>query len=345
MHSFKRTAWKILVFALAVSLVTAVITEPYFQNEIYHYQDQGVRDQLAGTLDVLICGSSHAYRGIVPEILDKWLDCNSYNLSTSLMTMPGRYEMLKRELDRNPVELVILDISFNSMTRNRAEEGPEGDIYQLGRYRNPLERMAYFFKNFRLEEYGRTYYDTLSRGFAAWHMLLKGEGRRGSSDKYETRGFMPGPSNPTAMVYEKDYHTQPQELSFDENCVKYMQKMVDLCRERDIPVIVISVPISQRLTLLYDGLDEIYAGCKTLCQTWQVPFYDFNLLKGKASLFPDDTAYFDVNHMSTSGAQAFTELLGSMVPQILDGTDLSHHFYSSYAAAEEAQLTYTDRPF
>ena len=36
MHSFKRTLWKMLAFVLLVILVTEVITEPYFQNEIFH---------------------------------------------------------------------------------------------------------------------------------------------------------------------------------------------------------------------------------------------------------------------------------------------------------------------
>ena len=71
MAEVRRTGKKILLFVLLVSLVAAGIVEPYFQNEVYHYQDGGVRDSLAGSLDELVCGSSHAYRGIVPEVLDE----------------------------------------------------------------------------------------------------------------------------------------------------------------------------------------------------------------------------------------------------------------------------------
>ena len=200
MRSFKRTLLKALVFVLSVALISAIIVEPYYQNEIYHYQDASVRDHYAGTLDVLVCGSSHAYRAIVPEVLDRRLDCSSYNLSVSLMTMKGRYELLKKELDRNPVKLVILDASYNSMTR-------KGDIYQLGRYKNPLERLSYFFRTFRLDEYMEVYYDTLSRGYHAWRTLLRGEGAKGSSAKYETKGYLSLETTPFSQPAPQDYHS------------------------------------------------------------------------------------------------------------------------------------------
>ena len=176
MAEVRRTGKKILLFVLLVSLVAAGIVEPYFQNEVYHYQDGGVRDSLAGTLDVLVCGSSHAYRGIVPEVLDETLGCRAYNLSTTRMTLAGQYELLKAELARNPVELVILEVSFDSMTRDRTQEGPEGDIYQLGRYRNPLTRLSYFFRHIRVNEYLSVFYDTLYRGVEAWKALAAGTG-------------------------------------------------------------------------------------------------------------------------------------------------------------------------
>ena len=344
MRSFKRTIWKILAFLLSVAAITVGITEPYFQNEVYHYQDAGARDFYAGTLDVLICGSSHAYRGIVPQVLDEAMGCSSYNLSTSLMTMSGRYEMLKQELERNPVKLVILDVSFNSLTRDRAEEGPEGDIYQLGRYRSLPQRLSYFFRHFRLEEYGRVYYDTLNRGVTTWKLLLRGQGKLGSSEKYQTKGFMPGPSNPCEEAPYHEYHTYLQETEFNGEDVAYMEKMVELCRERDIPVIVVAVPIAQRLTLLFDGLDSIHTQCQALCSQWGVPFYDFNLYRGKTRLFPDDTAYFDVNHMSESGARDFTGELCRLLEALEAGADPSGWFYDSYSEAEVAALRGYDDP-
>ena len=77
-------------------------------------------------------GASYAMRGFRPDILDQELGVNSYNLSCSRQTMQGRHELLNLELNRNPAKTVVLELSYDSMTRNRDEEGPEGDMYMLG---------------------------------------------------------------------------------------------------------------------------------------------------------------------------------------------------------------------
>ena len=90
MRSFKKTLAKLLAFIACVLLITELVTEPYFQNEVFQYQDSAVRDTYAGQLDTLICGSSHAYRAIMPAVLDETLGTSSYNLSNSMITMRGR---------------------------------------------------------------------------------------------------------------------------------------------------------------------------------------------------------------------------------------------------------------
>ena len=344
MRSFKRTLLKALVFVLSVALISAIIVEPYYQNEIYHYQDASVRDHYAGTLDVLVCGSSHAYRAIVPEVLDRRLDCSSYNLSVSLMTMKGRYELLKKELDRNPVKLVILDASYNSMTRNRDKEGPEGDIYQLGRYKNPLERLSYFFRTFPLDEYMEVYYDTLHRGYHAWRTLLRGEGAKGSSAKYETKGYLSLETTPFSQPAPQDYHSESINLQIDPECEAYMSKMIALCQERGIPVIVVVTPITQYSTLRFAGLDEMNQYLESYCSSYGVPYYDLNLFRGKTVLFPDSRAFYDATHMSDAGARPLTDLICDLIEALEKGESTDHLFYGSYAEAEEAALSGQDVP-
>lgn len=334
MRSFKRTLWKAAVFLLSVFVISEIIVEPYFHSEVYHYQDAAVRDSMAGTLDLLISGSSHAYRGLMPEVLDEKLGCNSYNLSTSLMTMAGRYELLKKELGRNPVKTVILDLSYNTLTRNRITEGPEGDLYQLGRYSNYLERMGYFFRHFQLNEYARTYYDTMNRGIQSWKRLLRGEGRRGSSEKYATKGWQGADSTPIPPLEEDQVHSRPLRTKNDHSDLDYLTKILTLCKEKGIQVILVTLPISERITRMYDGLDEIYGQYVELSRTWGLPFYDFNLYRGKTGLFSDETAFCDISHMSEEGSRDFTDLLADVLLRIQAGENISGLFYDSYAQAE-----------
>lgn len=339
MRSFKRTLWKAAAFLLSVFVISEIIVEPYFQNEVYHYQDAAVRDSMAGTLDFLICGSSQSYRGIVPQVLDEKLGCNSYNLSTSRMTMAGRYELLKKELNRNPVKTVIIDLSYNTLTRDRAEEGPEGDLYQLGRYPNLFERMGYFFRHFQLNEYARTYYDTMNRGIKSWDHLLRGEGLRGSSGKYQNKGWQAGECNPIPPLERGEKHTKQLPTEALPENLSYLNKILRLCKEKNIQVILVTLPIPERITLQYntDGFDSIYSNYKTISQTWGIPFYDFNLLQGKTKRFADETAFYDEYHMSLEGGWSFTDFLADVLLRAQAGEDVSGLFYDSYAQAEAGE--------
>lgn len=344
MHSFKRTLGKALAFLLAVLLVTALITEPYFQSEAYLYQDDAVRGQMAGELNMLICGSSHAYYGIAPAVVDEKFGVNSYNLSAPMMTMAGRYELLKKELERNPVELVILDASFSTFNRNREAEGPEGDIYQLGRYRNVFERAGYFLRHIRLGEYGRVYADSLERGLGAIHKLLQGEGQTGSSTHYVDKGWIRGESIPQYLTPPENYHTEDVDTAIDAGCKAYMDQMIALCQERDIPVLIVVTPISQSSTLRLKNLDVIRAYWIDYCREKNVPYFDFNLYKGKTVLFPNDTAYYDGSHLAEDAAWQFTGLMCDTLLQWQAGADVSGLFYTSYAEAEAAALSGCDLP-
>ena len=120
MKNFKKACKTTVLFLLILVILSASVMGLFFQSESYFYQDYRERDELAGTLDTLILGSSHGLRAFVPEIMDKKLGVNSYNLAGSLMTMQGKYEMLRTEADRNPVKTVILEMAASSLTRNRS---------------------------------------------------------------------------------------------------------------------------------------------------------------------------------------------------------------------------------
>lgn len=338
MRNFRQILVKIAIFLLALFVFTALIVSPYYNHEVYAFQDGFVRDALAGSLDTLVCGASHAYYGIDPRTMDEVLNCSSYNISTDMMTMHGRYELLKKEIERNPVDLVFLELSYNSLTRNRNEEGAEGDIYQLGRYTNLAERFSYFFRYMGLDEYFFVYYDTLRCGLVARQQLRDGHGAKGTSEKYETKGYLPTAVNAQQAVDPSQHHATKIATQMDPECLAYLEKITDLCEEKGIQVVVVGVPITQASTLRYDGLDVIYNDIHDFCLARDLPWFDFNLYKEKTALFPDDTAYHDPTHLADGSAQEFTALMCQVYQDWQDGQDVADRFYTSYAQAEAMTL-------
>ncbi len=336
MHSFRKTAFVTLVLLLCIALVFSVYTAPYFYGTAFSYQDSGARNALAGQLDTLICGSSHAFRAFIPEQLDQALGTNSYNLSHSMQTMGGRYYLLKKELNRNPVKTVILELSYNALTRNREKEGPEGDIYELGRFSNPLDRWSFFFSAISPSEYGKLYYDTIDRSTTAWKALFQG-----TMGLQSTRGYLgldPVDQSISPEQRETVFHSLLFSVKQDEQTVSYFEKCMELCREKGVRVLLITTPMPEKTLLTYDGLETVRGWYAAYAERYGCEFYDFNLLKSKTRDYPEDTAFFDQTHVSRFGAQTFTADLCTVLRKVENGDSISDLFYKSYSEMEQALL-------
>lgn len=343
MHNFKRTALTLAALLLALILVFSIYTAPYYYGTAYYYQDAGVRDALSGQLDTLICGSSHAFRAFVPAIMDENMGTCSYNLGCAMLTMEGRYYLLKKELSRNPVKTVIMEVSYNALTRNRKSEGPEGDLYEMGRFSNPLERLNFMFHAFPVSEYGKLYYDTMDRSTTAWKKLFAGtmglqtvQGYLGAETRDQTipESDWPGMYLASGVSEKKD----PEGVRIFEQCL-------DLCREQGVEVILVVTPMADRSILGYSGLDTVLGWYREYAREYQCTLLDFNLLKTRMDDYPQDTAFHDRTHLSFSGAETFTNDLCRVLELVRTGEDVQDMFYANYAEltqvlADRMNLTY-----
>lgn len=339
MRSFKQVlkALTVLVaFILTVALITEAVCAPYLYGTAFYYQDGKVRDSMAGTLDLLVSGASQAQRAVSPAVLDSELGCNSYNLSTPTLSMEGKYILLKKELERNPVKTVIIELCYDTIARDRDEVGPEGDHYALGRFTNPLERYAYFFRTARIGEYGEIYNELIKRSMTARERVKKGTGNR-AARAYDDKGFVPLDTLPIEMPDELFSEKISTELS-EEN-IYFFNKTVELCKSKDIEVYVISTPLSNGAIASYDALDTIQTEYRKMCDRLGVPFYNFSLYRGKTELFPDWYAFCDRNHVGIEKADEFTALVADVIKKARAGDDVSALFYDSYAQLCEAELS------
>jgi len=333
MNNFKLAMKSTFVFALIIVIISTIISYPYFHSETYHYQDAYVREQMAGDIDFIICGASQAQRGISSVLLDEELGVCSYNISSPLMTLMGRYYILEKEIERNPVDTVIVELCYDTLMRDRDEVSPEGEYYVLGRLKTPWERMEYFLKSARLDEYFDFYSDTLSRGLYAWRNL--GNNQIGTSDKYVSKGFEPLETHEILMPNESDYNQEEILINPAEENLKYLDEIFSLCKENNIRVIMVATPLADSAIMSYDQLDTVHDIYKDISEKWNCEYYNFSLYKGKSELLKDSEAYFDRNHLSEKGAEIFTVVLADVIEKSMAGEDAYDLFYDSY---EQAQL-------
>lgn len=330
MLNFKKALKTTIIFVLCIFVISVGLSEIYFQGENSFYQDAKERDALSGSVNYIISGASHGLRAFKPSIIDQELDVNCYNLSGAGMTMKGRYELLSIELERNPIETVVIELSYNSMTRNRKDEGPEGDLYVLGRFNSFSKRVGFFAKAFYPSEYGQVYYDTINRGVTSLKNLVTGNYTTELSEFY--KGYFPTPKPDTKLDdnYSEIHNTREYETEIDDESVQYLDKIIALCKQHGTRIILVTTPLSELVTCKCSNLDVFYNWYKEYAYENELEFYDFNLLKEKQDMLPDELAYYDAGHLNDTGADIFGMEYCRIMRMVDAGEDISDLFYGSY---------------
>lgn len=141
MKEIKKGIIVTILFCVIVLVIGAALTDWGIHKSWDHFYDTELRNELSGSIDTIYCGSSHLRSGIDPVIVDEITQNASYNLSGNAMTWPGRYYLLKNELERNPVKRVYLEISYNTLSQTPSVEG---HIHTLPRFQAFSSRFHYF---------------------------------------------------------------------------------------------------------------------------------------------------------------------------------------------------------
>lgn len=327
MHNFKKIILHTVLLIFFVIIILICSTLPYFWGESYYYQDYKVRTSLSGKLDTLVIGSSHALRSIKPTVLNEKLNTKAYNLSSPLMSMYGRYVMLEKEINRNPIKTVYFEISYNALTLDRKTLGLEGDLYVLGRFDNAFERINFFKNAFTTDEYKKVLSDVIvrSRNSFFTHNTIK---------QYETFGYLPMPSNNQLLsdeTKEKIKNTKVLDTKIKEESLNYFDKIIKLCKKNDIRVILVVTPVTENLILEYNNLDDIFSQYIDLAKEYNCEYYDFNLDKNRVKLYSEETSFYDNTHMSDSGAEVFSNRLTEIIKKVDEKKDITNEFYNSYS--------------
>lgn len=327
MHNFKKIILHTVLLIFFVIIILICSTLPYFGGESYYYQDYKVRKSLSGKLDTLVIGSSHALRSIKPTVLNEKLNTKAYNLSSPLMSMYGRYVMLEKEINRNPIKTVYFEISYNALTLDRKTLGLEGDLYVLGRFDNVFERINFFTNAFTPDEYKKVLSDVIvrSRNSFFTHNTIK---------QYETFGYLPMPSNNQLLsdeTKEKIKNTKLLDTKIKEESLNYFDKIIKLCKRNNIRVILVVTPVTEKMILEYNNLDDIFFQYIALAKKYNCEYYDFNLDKNRVKLYSEETSFYDNTHMSDSGAEVFSNRLTEIIKKVDEKKDITNEFYNSYS--------------
>lgn len=329
MRIFKRFGLYVLSIILIVTAVSAAFIVPWL-NAPTDFHDQALRGRLAGQIDTLVVGQSYAMDGIMPIKLDERLGTMTYNLSGSMMPIHGQAYMMKKELARNPVRHVLLEITPDTFTTDERATYGNGDLYVVARLDSFAERLDYLIHCVQPSDWPNIYARALllSMRSAAYRLL-----GRVDTIVESNRGFNPQKAEDVSlpMDWAREQH---QAMSIfgaplEENIRKY-EALISLCIEAGCDVTMVYTPVSHaKVWQLYDQ-DVFRNWAIELADRYDVPLFDFNLLKARYDLFADGASFSDDNHLSLEGAEVFSGVMADVLARHRAGEDVEPLFYPSY---------------
>ena len=330
MQIFKRFILYVLSVVLVVVLVSAAFIVPWLHTPTDSH-DQALRANLAGQIDTLIIGQSYAMNGIMPTKLDEKLGTVTYNLSGSLMPIHGQAYMMEKELARNPVKHVFIEITPDTFTTDELTTYGNGDSYIVARLDSLSEQLDYLVRCVQPSDWPNIYARFLLQSMrsAAYRLLGKG-----TMIDDSLMGFVPLKAEDVSLDPDSAhaYHVtmgifhDPIEI----NIQKY-ETLIQLCQQAGCDVTLFYTPVSHAKTWqLYDQ-DKFLPWAKALAEKYGVSLFDFNLLKSRYSLFTDETSFSDDSHLSAEGAEVFSGVMADIIARHRAGEDVSSLFYTDYS--------------
>lgn len=241
--------------------------------------------------DILIFGSSRAMNHYVPEVLEDSLQLTSYNCGYAGEGIVFHYGRIRKIFDRYQPKLIVYDIepnfdiavSPNDRFLDRIK--PNANDSCVSNYIREFSYNEYLKTFSRLYCYNSLFYD-----------IIKGY----LTNSYKSqKGYIP--------LFGSNVHTAPTaglETTTDTLKIKTIEKLIQLCNQRNVPLVFFSSPRYGWTT------SEELVVVKDLCEKNGTPFYDFYSNNDMTCV---DSFFFTSGHMNDIGARVYTS---KIVPQI-----------------------------
>lgn len=334
MQGFRKALLATVSFILSVAIAIIIIIFPSMVNGS-DYNDSKNREQLSGTLDYIFLGASHCMAAFVPNVIDEELGVNSYNLSSSAASMEGKLYLLKKEIDRNNLNTVVIDIAYDTLLRRPENDHARGEPMIVCKLDSISERIKYtvdsvsFFNN----DY-ENFMSIFSRyGVSAWKKIILKEQ---TNHKNGENGFVPEKSvNVTLTENEiiKRRDIGSLDVNYSEKNIDILCEIIRLCKANKVRPVVLTIPIAESRIWKCDNWSEFTSAISNICEAEDCELYDYNLLKKRHEVFDDTVSFLNETHMSKTGAYAFSKEFSEIEKQVIQGADkkyISSLFYSSY---------------
>ena len=267
--------------------------------------------------DVLLMGSSHVRYGLYPMDLWKEYGITSYNISGDSNTLAVSYWVLRQAFKYHIPKVLVMDIydvSPNNIIYSWEFVHDATGIYPITidkiRMVEDLSRNKDWTNHYG-EQIG-TRWDILfklAEFHDRWQKLKAGDFWK-YSDYVKKSTIKKGAKISTRVEVDDDRkHNSIQDARYDDLARSYLEKIIDLCRENNIKLVLINTG--------YNGNDEMELFANSIPEI--AKYYNLEYIDFTGMDLMDYTRDFQTNgentHVNVLGAEKLTRYLGKYLSE------------------------------
>ena len=261
--------------------------------------------------DVWFMGSSHVIMGVLPEELYKEYGIKSYNLAEYGQGFPIDYWLIRNLIKQHKPDLIVLDLAYIGVDELYSEKNitcVKRMVTSLPLCKEKISMIDNLFDGDLREEmlfpFASDHYNwqNLSKSYFE---LSKSYELGADQNVFRSQG-KDGKSLVSPMMFPQPIQNNKENEGTNNSYnMEYYKKILDLCNEEEIDVLVTKIPMVQdeeKLLQYYEGFN--------IASQYGIPYVDG--LSVDAG-FNGQTDLWDANHLNSLGARKWTSYIGKYI--------------------------------
>ena len=281
------------------------------------------------SLDVLMLGSSHLYYGVQPNILWGEHGITAYAMGSPQQTIATSYLLLKEALKYQKPKVLLLESYYFWYDGLYNEESRLRQAFDAVRYGDVKTEMIETFLPELTFKDKLSYYLPFMKYHSRWSEL--------KAQDFHTKAYLQGCLLDYGVIENTDPGLDIDPVSIPEVNLEYFEKIVDLCEENAIQLVVFATPYGvDEKWERYETRQGITLTLERYLEEREIPFL-FYQKTGEAGINFDED-FRDETHLNAIGAGKITRCLGSYLTSHYDMED--HRGDAEYQLWEEDYALY-----
>lgn len=230
-------------------------------------------------IDVLITGSSHAYRGIDSRYLEQ-KGIKTFNMGSSSQTTIQTNWLLKKHIDKLNPKLVILEVDPSIF----CSDGVESSLDIISNY--PKAYKTFSLAIGHLKTFNTFIFSLYKNTFSPQKAKIQWR------DTYHKGGYVE-----RKLSYYQVEEFEEERWEFNPKLWKDFEQIIEMLNKKNIPFIIAQAPMAPVYYYSHSNNEEFDKRMETYG-----PYYNFNELMK----WDNKKHFYDKHHLNTIGARRLT---------------------------------------